>query len=219
MALINCLECGSEISDKALSCPNCGCPIQTNNSEKLTQQVKIDYSIAKKKSVFAIIFLLLGCIIVSSYYFINREKINNPGEIKVEGKIINYTENKEIVEKIIGSGIETEIFFSNGYSYNDNFKILYNDKGSIRCIIITDSSVLTYKNISVGDNIKKVKDSYNFEAEMGNGYSVLFNGDKEIDLTTKNQSDNWLWINYSIDDSGKIEEIIIYDAKFGQKML
>lgn len=27
MALINCPECGKEISDKALSCPNCGVPI------------------------------------------------------------------------------------------------------------------------------------------------------------------------------------------------
>lgn len=29
MALINCPECGREISDKALSCPTCGCPITT----------------------------------------------------------------------------------------------------------------------------------------------------------------------------------------------
>ncbi len=28
MSLINCPECGKEISDKAASCPNCGCPIQ-----------------------------------------------------------------------------------------------------------------------------------------------------------------------------------------------
>ena len=27
MALIKCEECGKEISDKAKSCPNCGCPI------------------------------------------------------------------------------------------------------------------------------------------------------------------------------------------------
>lgn len=27
MALINCPECGKEISDKALTCPNCGTPI------------------------------------------------------------------------------------------------------------------------------------------------------------------------------------------------
>ena len=27
MALIKCPECGKQISDRAASCPNCGCPI------------------------------------------------------------------------------------------------------------------------------------------------------------------------------------------------
>lgn len=36
MALINCPECGKQISDKALSCPNCGFPIQTNSQENKT---------------------------------------------------------------------------------------------------------------------------------------------------------------------------------------
>lgn len=28
MALINCTECGNQVSDKALECPKCGCPIE-----------------------------------------------------------------------------------------------------------------------------------------------------------------------------------------------
>ena len=31
MALIKCPECGRDISDKAQSCPACGCPITTEN--------------------------------------------------------------------------------------------------------------------------------------------------------------------------------------------
>ena len=27
MALITCPECGKEVSDKAATCPNCGCPL------------------------------------------------------------------------------------------------------------------------------------------------------------------------------------------------
>lgn len=27
MALIKCIECGKEISDRASTCPNCGCPV------------------------------------------------------------------------------------------------------------------------------------------------------------------------------------------------
>ena len=28
MALIKCEECGKEISDRAVACPNCGCPVE-----------------------------------------------------------------------------------------------------------------------------------------------------------------------------------------------
>ena len=32
MALINCSECGKQISDKAITCPHCGCPnVQKNH--------------------------------------------------------------------------------------------------------------------------------------------------------------------------------------------
>lgn len=34
MALINCPECGKEISDKADKCPNCGCPNEEFNKPK-----------------------------------------------------------------------------------------------------------------------------------------------------------------------------------------
>lgn len=34
MALIKCPECGNEISDRAVSCPNCGCPIFAEDKEK-----------------------------------------------------------------------------------------------------------------------------------------------------------------------------------------
>lgn len=27
MALINCSECNNEVSDRAVACPKCGCPI------------------------------------------------------------------------------------------------------------------------------------------------------------------------------------------------
>ena len=31
MALIKCSECGKEISDRAITCPNCGCPNVAKN--------------------------------------------------------------------------------------------------------------------------------------------------------------------------------------------
>ena len=41
MALIKCPECGKEISDKATSCPNCGCPVSAIPFLTLPSEVDI----------------------------------------------------------------------------------------------------------------------------------------------------------------------------------
>ena len=33
MALIHCPECNKEISDKAKTCPHCGCPVEETNAK------------------------------------------------------------------------------------------------------------------------------------------------------------------------------------------
>lgn len=38
MALINCPECGKEVSDKAGACPNCGYPIQLTDSNPICEK-------------------------------------------------------------------------------------------------------------------------------------------------------------------------------------
>lgn len=37
MALINCRECGKQISDQAASCPHCGAPLKTNPAPQQNQ--------------------------------------------------------------------------------------------------------------------------------------------------------------------------------------
>ena len=41
MALIKCPECGKEISDKAESCPNCGCPASEILSKKNDRDTEV----------------------------------------------------------------------------------------------------------------------------------------------------------------------------------
>ena len=48
MALINCSECGKEISDKAVACPNCGCPAELMVKIEKDPEV-IKYEFIKKK--------------------------------------------------------------------------------------------------------------------------------------------------------------------------
>ena len=53
MALIKCLECGKEVSEKALICPNCGSPIRISDLNKEKEQ-------AAKEAQRKILFLILG---------------------------------------------------------------------------------------------------------------------------------------------------------------
>ena len=55
MALIKCSECGKKISDKAKSCPNCGCPIIKEKKRKKSK------SKSKRRNLY---FLITICIIV-----------------------------------------------------------------------------------------------------------------------------------------------------------
>ena len=42
MALIKCPECGKEISDKALACPNCGNPLRESTSEQIIKEHEVN---------------------------------------------------------------------------------------------------------------------------------------------------------------------------------
>jgi hypothetical protein len=43
MALINCAECGNQVSDKAAACPKCGCPIEKQSQETPQAEEKHEY--------------------------------------------------------------------------------------------------------------------------------------------------------------------------------
>lgn len=54
MALIKCPECGKEISDKATSCPNCGCPsTDIEDAEKINDTTQ---------GILALFLCVLGLI-------------------------------------------------------------------------------------------------------------------------------------------------------------
>lgn len=44
MALIKCEECGKEISDKAKSCPKCGCPIENAKIIEIGNEIGVDFT-------------------------------------------------------------------------------------------------------------------------------------------------------------------------------
>lgn len=83
MALIKCSECGHDISDKAVSCPKCGCPtnkevmqLQTRVAENNTPVYNEDKSSFNRQlfilaSVVVAILILLWAL--QSVFFNKRE--------------------------------------------------------------------------------------------------------------------------------------------------
>lgn len=62
MALIKCVECGSDISDKAEICLHCGCPIEDSIESKRKNKKRM----VKKIVIPIISIIVLGCIVLAS---------------------------------------------------------------------------------------------------------------------------------------------------------
>lgn len=72
MALINCPECGKEISDKAKTCPNCGVEIakeikvrarvDTNGNEQTIYECKTHWIAMVAPVIIGLLFLVMGII-------------------------------------------------------------------------------------------------------------------------------------------------------------
>ena len=165
-----------------------------------------------KKYLFTFIvisFLLTGC---SSKTEVQETTINNPYEISIDNEILSYYGNKDSIPK---SFDVLDISTSN--LQNDSNNVLVNNENSIRCISVTNKDVITYNQISVGDKISLIEDTFSYEYKIDNKYMVIFNGTMEEDPTNQNKQDSWLWINY-ITDGSQITKIQIYDVKFGREM-
>lgn len=164
-----------------------------------------------KKFLFSFItiaFLFTGCSKTEN----TETTINNPYEIAINNETLSYYGNKDDIPK---SFEILDISASN--LQNDSNNILINNENSIRCISVTNKDVITYNQISVGDDISLIEDTFVNEYKMDNKYMVIFNGTTEEKPTNQNKEDDWIWINY-ITDGSEITKIQIYDVKFGKEM-
>lgn len=95
MALINCSECGKEISDKATTCPNCGAPTKKDTVyvERPAGQIKPQ---PKKKSNKGVIIGIVIAVILLIGLFGGSEE----SEQSTESKNTNIVEEEKEVEKV-----------------------------------------------------------------------------------------------------------------------
>jgi hypothetical protein len=153
---------------------------------------------------------LTGC---ASQDKTNSTDINNPYEISVNGKILSYYDTKDNIDTNIFEISDSMVGFANK---SENM-VDIDDNGQIRCIVIANKSITTYKNISVGDSVNKINESFKYEYNWNNNYMVIFNNGVEEDPMNQDKENNWLGINY-ITDGEHITHIQICDVKFGNEM-
>lgn len=95
MALIRCKECGKEISDNAVSCPNCGCVLKYTESKKIVIKKS---NISRSGTMMCIIgsALFLGFVIILVLASILPDTTKTKEYTNEEGITINVTVGEEV---------------------------------------------------------------------------------------------------------------------------
>lgn len=161
------------------------------------------------KKYFLILIALLflsGC----------SQSADNPYEVAKGTSILSYYDTED--------SVSIDGFTILDYKSSNTIKIREQNKdciivrdGRIRCIYIVDEDIVTYKGISVGDNIDKLEDIFSNVYQLENIYYVFFNNNTEEDPDNQNKEDSLIWIAYFTDDS-QITAIQIYDDLYGREL-
>ena len=114
MALIKCKECGHEVSDKALTCPNCGCPIEKRlvcdecgaelspigkvcpNCGNPIQTVKKKHGVTYIKTA---LFVLLAILAFGGVFFAWNYSANNTDGVATADSLTLFSEDDELSEE------------------------------------------------------------------------------------------------------------------------
>ena len=75
MAMIKCPECGNDVSDKALSCPKCGCPINNEKEVKKEEEEKKKEAKREKDRKTKIFLAVLLPILIVAFFVVKYPPI------------------------------------------------------------------------------------------------------------------------------------------------
>lgn len=77
MSLINCNECGRQVSTQAKNCPNCGAPIVTSENIKIEHYIEQKPAKPKDNLVWAILSTVLCCLPLGIVSIVHSAKVNS----------------------------------------------------------------------------------------------------------------------------------------------
>lgn len=120
MALIKCPECGKEISDKASSCPNCGCPVTTKENIRITFN---NIRFLKNKKIICIISVIVFGIIILLY---------NKKHVRISCEEMDIYSSIEQVKEEILDPESLVVYNVYTYCYDPDYeKLRYTDENFI----------------------------------------------------------------------------------------
>lgn len=180
MALINCPECGKEISDKAGNCPNCGCPIQPEQetkdgkgerwsfekSPKITEKEKKEKPKKKIGCLKIILIIVAICIVIEIIGSIggDDEKDSSSGnENQASTEIQNETQETQTEEQ----GAETPLMLDDELSQFQSEKYAYIKKKDLNIYAVN----MPGEKVYVVTQIDDIKDGM-IQSTLGDGYMM-----------------------------------------------
>jgi hypothetical protein len=87
MALINCPECGKEVSNTAVACPNCGHPLAPPTLEERTVVREVPAPVVERDAFPKWIFVplaILGAVLIFLLFALLRQEDDNKSNINVD---------------------------------------------------------------------------------------------------------------------------------------
>lgn len=117
MALIKCIECNREISDKAVACPHCGCPNECQNGNTTTTRPNNTITIGGKDYDLSNIIPKVN----------KQQKLDAIKELRELIPNLSLLDAKNIIDHI-----DTRGSVPNDYSVV-NSRIVHNSTSSITC--------------------------------------------------------------------------------------
>ncbi|MBN2879295.1 MAG: hypothetical protein JXN65_06640 [Clostridia bacterium] len=206
MALVKCPECSGTVSDKAITCPHCGNPLDHNKNETIlsNENVATIATINKrekvnksKKIIIFGLFIILIILIISTIFSISR-----------------HSKDERISRVYLTEGYDAAVELI--YKYYGT-----SDKAISWMIVITEDS-----NHNIIDNVNILEDSlllydnhYYFDATVKNNSDETLKYIQIDIFLTDNNGDviDSKWTNWSgtliPGATAKLDTMIEYDSK------
>ena len=168
--LIKCTECGKEVSDKADSCPNCGCPIEKSNSDIKENSIENNGITKEKKRKRPIKAIILCCVIMISTII---------GGVIYNNNVLQPKRDYESAIKLLSEGKyeEAKNIFESIKDYKDASNLLEQIKYETYIFECIDS----FKEVLKNPDSLLIKDIKIYLSEMSDVYTQIYTKTNEED--------------------------------------